>query len=46
MTYDNIDAYLMGQSIPDEAREKLETTYQRSEHKRRLPVSPADTWWQ
>ncbi|GAA4479717.1 ammonia-dependent NAD(+) synthetase [Enteractinococcus fodinae] len=46
MTYANIDAYLLGQSIPDEAREKLETTYKRSEHKRRLPVRPSDTWWE
>src|SRR5699024_8925840 len=45
MTYANIDAYLTGHSIPEEAREKLETTYQRSEHKRRLPVRPSDTWW-
>src|SRR5690625_2265804 len=41
MTYANIDAYLTRHSIPEEAREKLETTYQRSEHKRRLPVRPS-----
>src|SRR5690625_1305671 len=46
ITYDNIDAYLSGEPIPDEAREKLEATYKRSEHKRRLPVRPSDTWWQ
>ena len=46
ITYTDIDAYLSGQSIPAEAREKLETTYQRSEHKRRMPVRPSDTWWQ
>lgn len=45
MSYDDIDAYLSGQAIDDQAREKLETTYQRSEHKRRLPVRPSDDWW-
>jgi len=46
MTYANIDAYLTGETIPEEARQKLEETYKRSEHKRRLPVRPSDTWWQ
>ncbi|HEY4536605.1 MAG TPA: ammonia-dependent NAD(+) synthetase [Enteractinococcus sp.] len=45
ISYDDIDAYLSGQAIDDQAREKLETTYQRSEHKRRLPVRPSDDWW-
>ena len=45
MTYADIDAYLSGEAISDEAREKLETTYLRSEHKRHLPVRPADDWW-
>lgn len=45
LSYDNIDAYLSGGTIPDEARERLEVTYQRSEHKRRMPVRPSDDWW-
>src|SRR5699024_5233999 len=43
--YNDIDAYLEGHKINDDVREKLEATYQRSEHKRRMPVNPSHTWW-
>lgn len=46
LSYDDIDAYLQGENIDHDATEKLETIYQRSEHKRQLPVTPFDTWWQ
>lgn len=45
LSYNDIDAYLSGEAIGDDARERLEATYQRSEHKRHLPVRPSDDWW-
>lgn len=45
ISYDEIDGYLTGESINDAARTKLEGIYRRSEHKRHMPVTPADTWW-
>jgi len=45
ISYADIDAYLNGEQISDKAAEKLESSYQRSEHKRRMPVTPSDTWW-
>lgn len=44
-SYDEIDDYLEGKPVNDEAREKIETRYIRSEHKRRMPVTPDETWW-
>ncbi|PRI11882.1 ammonia-dependent NAD(+) synthetase [Leucobacter massiliensis] len=43
--YAQIDAYLRGEEIEGTARENLERRYRTTEHKRRLPVSPADGWW-
>src|SRR5699024_7281583 len=45
ISYADIDAYLNGEQISDKATETLESSYQRSEHKRRMPVTPSDTWW-
>lgn len=45
ISYTDIDAYLSGKEINDAAREKLEATYQRSEHKRHMPLRPSDDWW-
>lgn len=45
ITYDEIDSFLEGQDVNEIARTRLEATYQRTEHKRRLPVRPSDTWW-
>jgi NAD+ synthase len=44
-SYDEIDDYLEGKPVSDNAREKIETRYLRSEHKRRMPVTPDETWW-
>jgi len=33
-TYKMLDAYLMGQDVPPDVREKIERMHQRSEHKR------------
>lgn len=45
ISYGDIDAFLEGKDIDDDAAAKLKATYQRSEHKRRMPVRPSDTWW-
>lgn len=43
--YAEIDAYLSGLAVPEAVAENLERRYRSTEHKRRLPVTPADTWW-
>lgn len=45
VSYPEIDAYLRGESVSAQATELIERRYRASEHKRRLPVTPADTWW-
>ncbi|GAB2483589.1 ammonia-dependent NAD(+) synthetase [Luteococcus sediminum] len=45
LTYDQIDAYLQGEQVDDEAAEKIEQKWLRSRHKRTTPVTPADQWW-
>lgn len=45
ITYDMIDDYLEGKSIPKEAQERLEGYYMKSRHKRHLPVTVFDDFW-
>lgn len=45
LTYEQIDTYLTGGDLSQDARERLESLYRVSAHKRNLPVSPADEWW-
>lgn len=45
VSYVEIDAYLRGEVVSPEAAENLERRYRGTEHKRRLPVGPGDTWW-
>ena len=45
-TYRDIDAFLTGAELSDSVAERLETRYLLTRHKRELPVSPSDTWWQ
>lgn len=45
LPYEQIDAYLTGREVPDEVAERIESLYERSRHKRHLPVLPTDTWW-
>ncbi len=45
VSYPEIDGYLRGEQVSPEATANLERRYQTTEHKRRLPVGPADTWW-
>ncbi|MBD8702831.1 ammonia-dependent NAD(+) synthetase [Frigoribacterium sp. CFBP 13712] len=45
LTYDDIDTYLEGGDIADDVAELIEARYLTTEHKRRVPASPFDTWW-
>lgn len=45
VTYTEIDAYLTGNTIDPKSVENLERRYRATEHKRRSPVTPGDTWW-
>ncbi|MFQ4147892.1 ammonia-dependent NAD(+) synthetase [Arthrobacter sp. LAPM80] len=45
ITYEEIDDYLEGKSIPDAAAESIERRFRQSRHKRTVPVSLLDTWW-
>ncbi len=43
--YREIDTYLAGGDIDEASAENLERRYRATEHKRRQPVTPADTWF-
>ncbi|WP_349828042.1 ammonia-dependent NAD(+) synthetase [Brevibacterium litoralis] len=45
LSYDQIDAYLTGEDVPAEVSSQIESRYIATEHKRRLPVTPLDSWW-
>jgi NAD+ synthase len=45
ITYTDIDDYLEGHDVDATVAEKLEARYRVTEHKRRVPVTPFDTWW-
>lgn len=45
VTYDQIDDYLEGKAIPDQARTILENYYLRSQHKRHMPITIFDDFW-
>ena len=45
LTYDMIDDYLEGKKIPEDAQEKLEGYYLRTQHKRHLPITIFDDFW-
>lgn len=45
VSYQAIDDYLSGAQVPAAASENLERRYRGTEHKRRMPVGPDDTWW-
>lgn len=46
VTYDDIDDYLEGKIVSDEAAKIIETWYLKTEHKRELPVTIFDNWYQ
>lgn len=43
--YADIDAYLRGDELPEDIAESIERKYRATEHKRRVPASPEDSWW-
>ncbi|MFJ7669597.1 ammonia-dependent NAD(+) synthetase [Lysinibacillus sp. NPDC097195] len=45
LTYEQIDDYLEGKAIPEDARETLEQHYLRSQHKRHMPITIFDDFW-
>ena len=45
LKYADIDAYLEGREVGPEVAERIEAQYAKTEHKRRLPVTPSDDWW-
>lgn len=45
VTYEQIDDYLEGREITDDARKTLEGHYLRSQHKRHLPITVFDDFW-
>ena len=45
VSYAHIDDYLEGREVPDAAADRIEHLYRVSEHKRRMPVAPGDTFW-
>jgi NAD+ synthase len=46
IAYEAIDAFLTGGELPKETKTAIAMRYQMTEHKRRGPVTPFDTWWQ
>jgi NAD+ synthase len=45
VTYENIDDYLEGKKIPIEAQEKIENWWNKTQHKRHLPITVFDEFW-
>jgi NAD+ synthase len=45
VTYDNIDDYLEGKEIPEDAAKKIESFYLKSQQKRHLPITIFDDFW-
>lgn len=45
VSYDHIDDYLEGKEVPPEAKERIETLYKNSRHKRHTPITVFDDFW-
>lgn len=45
VTYDEIDDYLEGKKVSKEASDIIERWWDRTDHKRHLPINLYDTWW-
>lgn len=45
VTYQDIDDYLEGKEVAQEATEKIENWYLKTQHKRELPITVYDEWW-
>lgn len=46
VSYEAIDDYLEGYEVSDETAEVIESLYQKSAHKRQLPINLYNNWWQ
>ncbi|MFB9992595.1 ammonia-dependent NAD(+) synthetase [Deinococcus oregonensis] len=46
LTYTQIDDYLEGREVNEDVSAKLERLYRQTRHKRTVPVTPFDNWWQ
>ena len=45
LSYTQLDDYLEGKEVDAKVAEMIESRYLATEHKRRTPVAPFDTWW-
>ena len=45
ISYQAIDDYLEGLPVSAAAADRIEEIHRATEHKRRTPVTPQDTWW-
>jgi NAD+ synthase len=45
ITYRDLDDYLEGKPVKSEVKEKIESGYLKTGHKRNLPVTVYDDWW-
>jgi NAD+ synthase len=45
VTYNEIDDYLEGKQISEESAKKIETHFEKTEHKRQGPITVFDDWW-
>lgn len=45
ISYDDIDDYLEGKKISQEAQSRVETLYKKSMHKRHMPITVFDDFW-
>lgn len=43
--YADIDTYLEGREVAPDVVQRIEAQFAKTEHKRRLPVTPSDDWW-
>ena len=45
VTYQDIDNYLEGREVTTDAKEKIEAWWQKTQHKRHLPITVFDDFW-
>lgn len=45
VSYLEIDSYLEGREVSNQAKATIEGWYQKTEHKRHLPITPMDDFW-
>ena len=46
VTYDQIDDYLEGRQVAEKSRQVIENWWLKTTHKRHLPITVFDTFWQ